>query len=102
VSDVNFAGNPVQEYIVTKPDGTEARVSSPDPGLMLVTGDPQTANLFKMVSLRNLKNSAPYFHDNSAKDIPGIIKQYDTLMQILGVPHTQQDLDDMAAYMKLL
>jgi len=102
VSDVNFAATAAQEYIVTKPDGTEAHVTSPDPGLMLTTGDAGTANLFKMVSLRNLKNTAPYFHDNSAKDIAGIVKQYDTLMVILGVPHTQQDLTDIGAYLKLL
>jgi cytochrome c peroxidase len=55
-----------------------------------------------MVSLRNLKNTAPYFHDNSAKDFAAIMKQYDALLNILGVPHTPQDLTDMAAFMKLL
>lgn len=102
VSEVNFQGAPAQEYIVTKPDGTEARVTTPDPGMLLVTGDPQTANLFKMVSLRNLKNTAPYFHDNSAKDMAGIMRQYAAVLTAFGIPHTQQDLDDMANFMKLL
>ncbi|HVG63451.1 MAG TPA: hypothetical protein VNA24_33100, partial [Hyalangium sp.] len=102
VSDVNFKGDPTQEYIVTNPDGTETRVTSPDPGMMLVTGNAQHANLFKMVSLRSLQKTAPYFHDNSAKDIAGIMRQYKALLEILGVPHTEQDLTDMGNYMKLL
>jgi cytochrome c peroxidase len=102
VSDINFAGTAAKEYIVTNPDGTEARVTSPDPGLMLTTGVAQHANLFKMVSLRNLKNTAPYFHDNSAKDFAGNMKQYKALLVALGVPHTDQDLADMSAFMKLL
>lgn len=102
VSEVNLAQNPAKEFIVTNPDGTEAHVVSPDPGLMLVTGAPQMANLFKMVSLRNLKNTAPYFHDNSAKTIDQVMVQYGILLDVIGIPHTQQDLADMAAYMKLL
>jgi cytochrome c peroxidase len=102
VSEVNFQGAPAKEYIVTKPDGTEVRVTTPDPGMMLVTGDPGTANLFKMVSLRNLRNTAPYFHDNSAKDMAGIMRQYEAVLTAFGIPHTQQDLDDMAAFMRLL
>jgi cytochrome c peroxidase len=101
VSEMNFAGNPALEYIVTNPDGTESRVTSPDPGMMLVTGNAQHAGLFKMVSLRSLAKSAPYFHDNSAKDLAGIMQQYDATLTAFGVPHTQQDLDDMANYMKL-
>lgn len=102
VSEINLAGNPVQEYIVTGPDGSEAHVMSPDPGLMLTTGVPQMANAFKMVSLRNLKNTAPYFHDNSAKTIEQSMVQYKILLDILGIPNTEQDIADMTAYMKLL
>ncbi|HVG60285.1 MAG TPA: hypothetical protein VNA24_17130 [Hyalangium sp.] len=101
VSDLNLMGNPTQEYIVTNPDGTETRVTTPDPGMMLVTGNAQHANLFKMVSLRNLKNTGPYFHNNSAKDFAGIMRQYAGLLTALGIPHTAQDLTDMSNYMKL-
>jgi cytochrome c peroxidase len=102
VSEVNLAGNPAQEYIVTNPDGTETHVVSPDPGLMLVTGNPALANAFKMVSLRNLKNTAPYFHDNSAKTLDDVMVQYKILVQLLGVPLSDQDVADITAYMKLL
>jgi cytochrome c peroxidase len=69
--------------------------------MMLVTGNAQHANLFKMVSLRNLKNTGPYFHNNSAKDFAGIMRQYAGLLTALGIPHTAQDLTDMSNYMKL-
>jgi cytochrome c peroxidase len=102
VSEFNLAGNPIHTFLVTGPDGTVTPVLSPDPGLMLVTGDPQHANLFKMTSLRNLKNTAPYFHDNSAKNLEQVMFQYKLLLDFLGVPNTEQDHADMIAYMKLL
>jgi hypothetical protein len=55
-----------------------------------------------MVPLRNLRNTAPYFHDNSAKDIAGIMRQYKALLEIVGIPHTAQDITDMGNYIKLL
>ncbi len=102
VSERNKLGNPVVEYIVTNPDATESHVITPDPGIMLVTGNAGTANLFKMMSLRNLKNTPPYFSDGSAKTIEDIVDQYDFLMNTFGIPHTQQDLADITAYLKLL
>jgi cytochrome c peroxidase len=102
VSETNFVGAPAQEYIVTNPDGTETRVTSPDPGMMLVTGNAGHANLFKMVSLRALGKTAPYFHDNSAKDMAGIMRQYRAVLTAFGIPFTEQDITDMANFMKLL
>ncbi|HYH98614.1 hypothetical protein [Hyalangium sp.] len=102
VSEFNLANNPTQEYIVTNPDGTETRVVSPDPGMMLATGSAQMAGLFKMVSLRNIKNTAPYFHDNSAKDLNQLMVQYRAVLNFLGIPFTEQDIADMIAYQKLL
>jgi cytochrome c peroxidase len=102
VSEVNLGANPVHTFLVTNPDGTVTPVVSPDPGLMLVTGNAQHANLFKMTSLRNLKNTAPYFHDNSAKNLEGVMLQYKILLDFLGIPNTDQDRADMIAFMKLL
>jgi cytochrome c peroxidase len=55
-----------------------------------------------MLSLRNLKNTAPYFHDGSAKTIEEIMVQYDFVLNAFGIPHTQQDIADMTAYLYLL
>lgn len=102
VSEFNLGGNPLLTFLVTNPDGTVSPVTSPDPGLMLVTGNAQHANLFKMTTLRNLKNTAPYFHDNSAKTLEAVMLQYKLLFDIAGIPATEQDMADIVAYMKLL
>ncbi len=102
VSQLNFAHNPTQEYIVTNPDGTETHVVSPDPGRLLQTGLARDANLFKMVSLRNIKNTAPYFHDNSAKTLADVMRQYKAFANITGLPMSDQDIADIIAYMNLL
>jgi len=102
VSEANLGGNPMQQFIVTLPNGTEANIFSPDPGLMLLTGNPAHRGIFKMVSLRNLKNTAPYFHDNSAKTLEAVMFQYKLLFQFLGIPLSDQDAADLIAYMKLL
>jgi cytochrome c peroxidase len=102
VSELNFAGNPAQEWIFTNPDGTQTHVVSPDPGRALLTGNLQDLNKFRMVSLRNIKNTAPYFHDNSAKTLEAVMVQYKALADIFGIPMSAQDMADMTAYMKLL
>ncbi|WP_224367985.1 cytochrome c peroxidase [Hyalangium versicolor] len=102
VSEANLAGNPLLDFIVTLPNDTEQHVVSPDPGLMLQTGNPAHANFFKMVSLRNVKNTAPYFHDNSAKDLEQVMVQYRILFDQLGLPLSEQDIADIQAYMLLL
>jgi len=103
VAELNKSGRPVHEFIVTLPDGTEKRVSSPDPGRMLITGELRDLNAFKMVSLRNLRNTAPYFHDNSAKTLEDVAQQYSDLFTRFGrPPFTAEQKADMVAFMKLL
>ncbi|MBX7101508.1 MAG: hypothetical protein K1X89_27585 [Myxococcaceae bacterium] len=75
---------------------------SPDPGAILTTGNPDDFNAFKMVSLRNIKNTAPYFHDNSAKTLAEVMDHYAQLFSLLGFEITAQDKADAIAYMKLL
>ena len=38
VSELNAIGNPVQEFVFEKPDGTTTRIFSPDPGRAVITG----------------------------------------------------------------
>jgi cytochrome c553 len=101
-SEANRLNNPVTTYLVTNAQGVEESITTADPGMMLITGNIGHANLFKMLSLRNLKNTAPYFHDNSAKNLDDIMVQYDFVLTAFGIPHTAQDLADMKAFMNLL
>ena len=101
-SEANRLNNPVTTYLVRNAQGVEEPVTTADPGLMLTTGNKNDANLFKMLSLRDLKNTAPYFHDGSAKTVDDIMVQYDFVLTAFGIPHTAQDLADMKAFMLLL
>lgn len=112
VSEFNFAGNPRYRFRFTNPDGSVTTVDSPDPGRGLVTGNAfdsfPVAN-FKIPTVWNAKNTAPYFHDNSAKTLEELMVHYQQFFgaaaQIFGRPDvvmSDQERDDILAYMKLL
>jgi cytochrome c peroxidase len=107
VSELNTAGNPVREFIFRNPDGSTSVVRSPDPGRALITGDPRDVNAFKIPSLRGIRRTAPYFHDNSAKTLEEVAAHYAKVFLIISNPSTPliltpQDQADIVAYLKLL
>lgn len=109
-SEVNRLGNPVYDFEFTLPDGNTTTVSSPDPGLALVTGNPGLANIFKTPTVWATSETAPYFHDNSAKNFEELMEQYAIMLFFFTsadptVPTIQlsaQDKADIIAYMNLL
>jgi cytochrome c peroxidase len=119
VSERNLPGNPVYTFIVTNQDGSVAVVSNtPDPGAMLndpppgappgVPTPPRSffANLFKVPTLWGVKNTAPYFHDNSAKTLEDVAEHYAffflTSPRTRGFVFTPQDQADIVAFLRLL
>jgi len=115
VSEFNAAKNPVREFIFRNSDGTTKKISSPDPGRALITGDPRnfpgdSLNAFKIPTLWGVKRTAPYFHDNSAKTLEAVAAHYRQFFAVISTPPggaptivlTDQDLVDIVAYMKLL
>jgi cytochrome c peroxidase len=50
---------------------------SPDPGRSAVTGDPKDFGAFKTPTLRNVAESAPYFHDGRAATLEAVVDYYD-------------------------
>ena len=110
VSEFNEAANPVHQFNWINPDGTTTVVWSPDPGRALITGridQPGPAsdlNSFKIPILWGVKNTAPYFHDNSAKTLEDVAAHYARLFLTLPQPIilTAQDQADIVAYLKLL
>ena len=134
---LNAAGNPVIDFVFHNqqndlnpatnldgvPDGN-IEVSSPDPGRALITGRADdffpapTAsfdhlNAFKIPQLRGIKNTAPYFHDNSAKTLEDVVEHYRKFFLIVTdidgpgpaqplIVLTEQDKADIVAFMKLL
>jgi len=138
VSAFNVAGNPVIDFIfhnqpndldpATNQDGVadgNIEVSSPDPGRALITGRADdnfvqlpTAsfdhlNAFKISPLRGIRNTAPYFHDNSASTLEDVVEHYRKFFLVVTdgdgpgplqplIVLTEQDKADIVAFMKLL
>jgi cytochrome c peroxidase len=107
VSALNQTGLPLRTYIVTKSDGSTATVTTSDPGRMLVSGDPADLNRFKQPTLWGSKNTAPYFHDSSAKTLEDVLEHYDFFLRRAGAQFgfrgfTAQDKSDIIAFLKLL
>jgi cytochrome c peroxidase len=72
----------VQTFEITNPDGTKIRRTSSDPGRALLTGfvgGPPPAddwNKFDVPGLRGIRNTAPYFHNNSAGTLEEVVDHY--------------------------
>ncbi len=97
VSEMNVAGNPVYDFVITHPDGTTIDgVRAPDPGRALINGsiDFESFNAFKIPSLWGVSRTAPYFHDNSAKTLDEVAQQYARFFGVLGLTLTEQDQKD--------
>lgn len=103
VSELNKKGNAVRTFEITQPDGTITTLASPDPGRALITGDVAEANFFRIPTLWGAKDTAPYFHDNSARTLEELASHYSDYFQIVGLPPlTAQEQSDIIAYQKLL
>ncbi len=127
VSEANFMNNPTQTLLVHDGLGDPVPVTTPDIGILLT--DPATspivaqsipppfvleqfglrlaffANLFKVPTLWGVNHTAPYFHDNSAKNFDDLLVQYDFFfLNLLGgtISLTPQDKEDIKAFLKLL
>ncbi len=90
VSERNVLKNPVYTFIVDDGLGRKVEMSSPDPGELLSSRNmpppslfPRTMffGFFKIQTLWNVKNTAPYFHDGSAKTLEEVVDQYRVLLQ---------------------
>jgi len=129
VSSRNLLNHPVRTFAVTDPCNVTLEVRSPDPGIMItdVYNIPMLAqflppketcivhpgfftNMFKTPALFGVRQTAPYFHDNSAKTLEEVLEQYVFMFTSnLGFPITDsnilltpQDIRDIIAFLRLL
>jgi cytochrome c peroxidase len=110
--------NQLNDVLDGNPDGT-IEITSPDPGRALITGQADDiatgtfdhTNAFKIPTLRGIRKTAPYFHDNSARTLDDVVEHYRQYFLIVSDPPgdpgpvivlTEQDKDDLVAFMKLL
>lgn len=127
VSERNVIGNPLYTFLVEDTLGPPVEVTTPDIGILMTDHDQLVslgvvppdfvlaqfglrraffANMFKTPTLWGIKDTAPYFHDNSAKNLEEMLEQYDFAF---GTPPiggaitlTPQDKEDIIAFLKLL
>lgn len=104
LSEINTPLNTVYSFVIKRPEALLPEVrTSPDPGRFLITGRIEDFNMFKINSLRNIKNTAPYFHDNAAKTLDQVMDHYTSMLLLTqGTLITPQDRADILAYLNLL
>jgi cytochrome c peroxidase len=104
VSELNPRKLPTKTFFFTE-DNKVTKVTTPDPGRALITGKLSDVNFFKIPTLWNAKNTAPYFHDNSSKTLEAMVHHYKNFFEVFtdgGLVLSPQDEADIVAYMKLL
>jgi cytochrome c peroxidase len=123
VAETNTNHDPVYTFRVDDGAGDVRLVRLPDPGIMLTdrqssphlaafqplgTHPALNAGLFKTPSLWGVRLTPPYFHDNSANTLREVVDHYgDVLFKRITfrgvfVPLTEQDREDIVAFLKLL
>ena len=63
-------------YRITLANGTFQFVTTSDPGRLLLTGQPADLGVMDITQLRGIRNTAPYFHNNSAATLEDVIDHY--------------------------
>lgn len=104
VSGFNVRSLPVRSFLFPGPSGAVA-VNSPDPGRALITGNSADADMFKIPTLWGVKNTAPYFHDNSAPTLASLATHYSNFIGALSggtLSLSAQSQADIVAYLQLL
>ena len=71
-----------------------------DKGLAEITGRSEHEYLFKVPMLRNVSQTAPFFHDGQGSDLEQAV--LDTGWLQLGVRLSQQDVEDISAFLRSL
>lgn len=98
---INLGGNSYQRLGEVIPYYGGQRDAGPaDMGVMTRTGQEQDRHVFKVPGLHGVATTAPYFHDGSVSTLDEAI----TLMakHQLGRVLSQQDVDDIGAFLRLL
>jgi mono/diheme cytochrome c family protein len=76
----------IRSYELTLPNGTKERITTSDPGRLLLSGDvidtesfDHSHGVFDVPQLRGIARTAPYFHNNSAATLEEVLALYQAL-----------------------
>ena len=123
VAQENLPGHPVRKWLLQGPGDTWIPFESPDIGVALAHPLPESLpedvrrsppaffrEVFKTPSLRGIRHTPPYFHNNGAKTLEDSVAHYEHFLRTgfgfvqpqATVQLTEQDKTDIVAYLKLL
>jgi len=72
-------------------------VASGDPGRAAVSGDPADHGAFRVPTLRNVRDSGPYFHDGSVAELRDAVR-HELRLSPLGGTFDESDVEDITAF----
>lgn len=99
-SGPGLGGDSLQKFGVAKDYAALTGVASPDRGRADVTKNDADLYVFKVPQLRNVANTAPYFHDGSTKDLSQAVKIMGEAQ--LGVVLSDDDASAIVAFLGAL
>jgi cytochrome c peroxidase len=98
---VNLGGNMFQRLGVMRDYYASAHQEKPtDQGRLNLTGNPQDRYVFKVPTLRNIVETAPYLHDGSIETLTETVQIMAKYQ--LGQPMPASDVADIVAFLKSL
>lgn len=95
-----IGGNSLQKFGVFKDYWSLTKSKAPDKGVQAVSRRDEDLYVFKVPSLRNISETAPYFHDGSAKDLSTAIRWMGKLQ--LNKDLTEAQVKDIEAFLQSL
>jgi cytochrome c peroxidase len=89
-----------RKFGLNEPYWVHTRSAKPDEGRYAQTGEPEDLYVFKVASLRNVAETAPYFHDGSVATLEEAVKII-ALLQV-GVTLDDGQAGEIAAFLRTL
>ena len=97
---INIGGNLLQRFGVFDDPYDGRPLTDEDYGRVGLTGDPDDAFVFRVPSLRNVAETAPYFHDGSAKTLDEAVE---TMARVqLGFTLHEGEVAEIVAFLQAL
>ncbi|MGE0006602.1 MAG: cytochrome-c peroxidase [Parvibaculaceae bacterium] len=98
---VNVGGNLFQKFgIFADPFAGQETVDEGDLGRMTVTGREEDRHVFRVPSLRNVAQTAPYFHDGRTASLAAAVRVM--ARNQLGRELAERDVEHIAAFLRTL
>lgn len=93
---INIGGNAMQKFGLFE----EYKNARPYPDLYSITKDSAYKNVFKVPTLRNISETAPYLHDGSAKNLKDVIVQMARYQ--LGTKLSDDEIEKLISFLNTL